>query len=195
MAYQENIPQPGTQQDDSQADLLGNFQAIKQLIDVNHGTFGSVTEGKHKWVTFPVQAVAPAFAANEEGLYNKQLAGVSELYVHKQSFAGVKEIPFTASTLSTSTPASGVGGWMWLPTGYFQVFGATSGNGLTTITLATPPTNQISNVQLTPVTGSTSYSNLQVVLVDILSASQFRVFVSVAGVAAVGSFHYLVTGY
>jgi hypothetical protein len=73
MAYQANIPQPGDLLSQSQSDLLNNFMALQTLIDINHVDFASGDQGKHKWVTFPVQgAIPPAgsgFLAGELGLY------------------------------------------------------------------------------------------------------------------------------
>ena len=87
MAYQNNIPQPTQRLKDSQGDLLANFQALQTFLEVNHVTFGSGDEGKHKWVSFPTQGSAPSFAGGEEGLYNLVYATTAqnELYVHKQT--------------------------------------------------------------------------------------------------------------
>lgn len=68
MAYNSNIPQPNDELKDSQADILENFTQIKNLIDVNHETFGSANEGKHKFVQFP-EGAAPATAVDEGALY------------------------------------------------------------------------------------------------------------------------------
>lgn len=114
MAYQANIPQPTDQLSKSQGDILGNFQALQTLIDVNHVDFSSADQGKHKWVTFPIQALAPAFAATEIGLYNKvpaapfPLTTVGELFIQKSTGAN---IPMTASVQSS------VDGWTYLPSG------------------------------------------------------------------------------
>lgn len=128
MAYQQNIPQAGDRLKDSQADLLGNFQAIKQLIDVNHATFGSANEGKHNKVTFPVQNPASVFAAGDLGLYSflSPLTARNELYLY--DYAG-NRIPITASQQVASSA-----GWTYLPSGVLIKWGNSTANGLTTIT-------------------------------------------------------------
>lgn len=128
MAYQANIPTASQRLADSQADLLGNFQAIKQLIDVNHDTFGSPTEGKHKFVSFPDQVASPTVAADEVALFGRlsTLTNTSELCIRKESNGAVYE--FTSAGATTN-------GWTRLPSGILLKWGGQAGvNGLTTIT-------------------------------------------------------------
>ena len=74
MPYNQNIPQPTDEIPNSQPQLLGNFQSIQTLLTVNHVAFNLANQGKHAFVTFPTQAVAPAPAANEICLYSEQSA-------------------------------------------------------------------------------------------------------------------------
>jgi hypothetical protein len=75
MAYQQNIPQPTDIKSKSQADILGNFQA---LVSFGNG-----------YADLPVQIVAPSFAAGNDGVYtlNNAVTTKNELYVHKQTSA------------------------------------------------------------------------------------------------------------
>jgi len=137
--YNANVPQSTDLLSQSQSDLLNNFIAIQTLIDVNHVDFASGDQGKHKFITFPVQSPAPTFAAGEEGLYNFLNATTvqNELYVHKQTGATTVEIPFTASILSTnSAPIVNSGGWTYLPSGILMKFGHATANGFTAFTFA-----------------------------------------------------------
>lgn len=196
--YDNTIPQASQRLKDSQPDLLENFQAIQELVEVNHVTFNTADFGKHKFVTFPVQNPAPTFGATELGLYSflNGTTAKNELYVNKISGATQKQIPMTASTLSASSaPASGTGGWTYLPSGMFMTFGSGNANGLTTVTLSTPPPNAILNVQLTAAGNTTTYSNQTVRFIDILSNSQFRMFGSLNGAAGATGFTFLVIGY
>lgn len=199
MAYNENIPQPSDRLSQSQADLLANFQAIKTLVDINHVDFAdAVNQGKHKVVTFPVQSPVPTFAGGETGLYNflSPATAKNETYVHTQTGATTREVPMTASILSgNSAPASDSGGWTYYPSGIFETWGSGNGNGLTTVTLTFAPANQILGVMVCPKSAGTVYQNLQVRLIDVLSRTQFRIFVSVNGVAAAGGFSFFVKGY
>ena len=73
--YQSTKPAAADQLNNSQDDIQKNFEAIKDLIDVNHETFagGAGNEGKHKWTTFPEQGTdltaAPETLANEVGKF------------------------------------------------------------------------------------------------------------------------------
>lgn len=129
MAYNQNIPQPTNRLKDSQADLLANFQAIKQLVDVNHATFGDVNEGKHKFVTMPEQGASPTTAINEMALFTRQsaLSSVAELVIRRENNGPAVE--FTSSTQATN-------GWTRLPSGILIKWGTasiTSRNSLETI--------------------------------------------------------------
>lgn len=139
MAYNANVPQPTDLLSQSQSDLLNNFIALQTLIDVNHVDFASGDQGKHKFITFPVQSPAPTFAAGEEGLYSflNTTTSQNELYVHKQTGATTAEIPFTASVLSAnSAPILNSGGWTYLPSGILMLFGHGTANGNTAFTFA-----------------------------------------------------------
>ena len=115
-AYNQNIPQPTDALSQSQADLLANFQALKTLIDVNHGTFGAITEGKHEKVTFPA-GVDPVVAAGDIALYSKDVAGTSQLFIKRGALAGVQ---FTDQGLAANP------GWARLPSGILLKWGLTN---------------------------------------------------------------------
>jgi len=190
-----DVPQSTQTLANSQPLIRTNFQNIDTVFEVDHVGYNDSGEGKHKKVTLPAQAVAPTFSSTDNGLYSKVLSTKNEMYIHKQTSAGTADIPFTSSSLSASVPASGSGGWTWLPSGMYIVSGSGNANGLTTVTITNPPPTQILNVQLTPFSTGITYQNLEIRLVDILSNSQFRIFGSVNGVAAVAGFSFLVTGY
>ncbi len=122
MAYNNNIPQPTDTIASSQSPILQNFQAIKQLIDVNHGTFGGTgvnQEGKHKFVEMPDQTADPAGATGEMTLYAKTYTKTSqsEAFVLRNDLAGPNTpIPFTACLANQN-------GWAWLPCGLLMKWG------------------------------------------------------------------------
>jgi len=72
MPYNGTIPQPADQISTSQGEMLINFADIQTLIQVNHVGFNVANQGKHKYVTFPNQAAAPATLANEVNLFAQQ---------------------------------------------------------------------------------------------------------------------------
>lgn len=142
MAYQENIPQPGDALQKSQGDLLGNFQSIKQLIDVNHSTFGSATEGKHSKVEIPNLATAPVFGAGDSGFFNNNtpLAGGlgSALFiVNPESGGGASATPITARKGKTGN------GWSYLTNGVLLKWGTGVGTGHFTIAYPVGATNPV----------------------------------------------------
>lgn len=192
-----NVPLSGQTLNQTRVPINQNFAVIATTFAVDHVDYNVSGQGKHNKVSFPVQSPASTFSAGDLGLYSflNPTTGKNELYVHKIQNATTADIPLTASVLSTSTPAQNIGGWTYLPSGIFQTWGSGNGNGLTTVTLSNPPPTQINNIQLTPFSSSTSYVDLQVRWVDTLSRTQFRIFVSVNGVAALGGFSFFVTGY
>lgn len=182
MAYNPAIPQPTDQISVSQTDILNNFMAIQTLIDVNHVDFANVNQGKHFFVEFPIQAIAPVTAAAEVGLYSQTSAFTlqPELVFSKQSGTGVYE--FTSSGQLVN------GGWARLPSGILYKWG-TGGPGAAGAYVITFPVNASTPVfTAVYVSFVTPTSNL-VVYVTALSTTQLTLNVSGAG-----SFNYLIIG-
>jgi len=125
MAYNENIPQATDAIQQSQGEILANFQALKQLIDVNHSTFGSATEGKHAKIDIPNLGVIPPFGAGDAILFNNTtpLTGGGQLFLKGPSTTTA--IPITA-TFGTAN------GWAFLPSGILLKWGVANGTGLVT---------------------------------------------------------------
>lgn len=210
--YNANIPQPADQISQSQDQILQNFQSLQNLIDVNHVDFASGDQGKHKWVTMPVQAAIPpagsGFASGELGLYNanNSLTSQHELYINKTNQATVVQVPMTASILSSnSAPSSNSGGWTQLPSGiilrwgnFTNIMGPAATVTLSTSASAGPTLTQILNVQITTYDPSGSDNNYFVYLGQIISNTQFRVHIvprTTTSGTATGSFQLLVIGY
>ncbi len=62
MVYKQNIPQPADNLDDSQVDLLGNFQQLDVSFGIDHYKFSDLTStnGFHNTVTTPAFVDNPA---------------------------------------------------------------------------------------------------------------------------------------
>lgn len=125
MAYNNAIPQATDRLKDSQSDLLGNFQAIKTLIDINHVTFDTPDQGKHKSVMMPDQAGGlPVFGAGECGFFAatpiapQPLTGVNELFVHRSD--GSETLMTAGDLQALDFPLSG---WTFLPSGLLIKWG------------------------------------------------------------------------
>ena len=147
MAYNANIPQPTDTLNKSQGDLLANFQALQTLIDVNHYDFASGNQGKHMFVSMPVQAADPSTAGNEMALYTK-LAGsplVPHMFIRQQTNGAV--VDFTGVNFVPVLPWSiGSQGSTTLPSGLILKWGSnttpSSGSiGLLTVPFSTPFTS------------------------------------------------------
>jgi hypothetical protein len=129
MAYQSTIPQPGDLLKTSQADILGNFAALS--------SFGA------GYCDLPLQAnqppTLPLSSVNDSAIYcyNSGGGAANEMWIQKQIFGGQQQVPMTASSMSTLTPAACQSGWSYLPSGLLIKWG---GVAMTTTTLAITPT-------------------------------------------------------
>lgn len=169
MAYTTNVPLANQRISATQQPIQDNFIAIKTLIDVNHGTFGSATEGKHEKVTFPVQSPEPSFTGGDIGIYSflDPATTVNELYVRKTGGAGV---PFTAASKASA-------GYTYLPSGILMQWRflpvLTQTTALTTLPLNPPIAfpNGILFLMITTLYNSYSSSESVVQLFDYTSTN------------------------
>lgn len=190
MAYTANTPQANDRISDTQDPILNNFINLPTLIEANHVGFdGSADEGKHKFVTLPVQAASPpvgAFSAGETGFYSflNAITTKNEIYANVTHQATVRQVPASASFLSiNSAPGNNSEGWSYLPSGVLMRWGQGTGNSVVTVTYATgagvaPAFTEVFTVLVTPVWGATTADvDFTVRIID-FNASQFRVLVS-----------------
>ena len=131
--YTNTIPQAADLISDSQPPILENFQAIQELIEVNHVTFNTADFGKHKSVMFPDQTGSTPIFGGLNGLWaeNYTVTGKPEIWYNNFNVvpANSRQYPITASLLSTnSTPGTGVDSWSYLPGGMIMK----QGSGTTT---------------------------------------------------------------
>lgn len=157
MVFQPNIPQATDQISQSQADILGNFQALDPLIN--------------GLINLPAQGANPAPTGNNI-IFAKayaNTAGKIEVFIQNQ--AGTTNIPITA------TFPSGNAGWTYLPSGVLMCWNQgtiLAGNSTVTVLFNTVPnfpgfTTASLGIQLTRINNATStnfvqlqsYTNLQ----------------------------------
>lgn len=114
MAYTNNVPQ-STQ----------TFAQTQPLIAANFLALDSFGNG---YAALSLQIAAPAFAASTDYLYllNYATTSTDELFLHKQTTAGLSEVPFTASKMSNNAAASCDNGWTYLPSGLLVKWGTTA---------------------------------------------------------------------
>lgn len=146
MAYNKAIPQLTDKLSNSQADLLANFDAIQDFIEVNHVTFADSDFGKHTVASFPTQSGAPAAVADQVDLYNIDVDGTSELCIQRSDG--------TSNPITSFLGASE--GWTYLPSGLILKWGyeaaTTSGAGTYTFPVSgtIPVFSHIYHVTINP---------------------------------------------
>lgn len=160
MAYTYNKPDASDKISSSQSVLKDNFTAIKQLVDVNHATFGDPSEGKHNIVHFPQltigASIPAATSASEYALYNTAVGGSPALFIRipgQSAGSTTGDINLTGS-LKTDP------GWCMLPCGIIMKWasGGVPTGSSSTITLANgagiPDITTMLSVQVTAGYGS-----------------------------------------
>lgn len=177
MAYNNNIPQPGDQLSVSQADILNNFAAISTLVNVNHVDFNGADQGKHKWVTFPVQVAAPVINAGELGLYSILSALTATNQLNFINAAGVST-PFTARGT----------GWFYLPCGLLVKYGSftSAGAGSAAYVFPVAATN--------PVFASAIFGSVMQTSANLVFNTAVGTLTITVTSSAAGTFNYFVIG-
>lgn len=98
MAY-NNVPQANQRISDTQPLIQSNFQQIQTAFSLNHVPIADASgnQGKHNFVTFPVQNPAPTITAPDIGLYSLAHArsSLNQLF-YVNSASTVTNVPFTA---------------------------------------------------------------------------------------------------
>lgn len=148
MSYTENIPQPTDQINNSQPQLLANFQAIDTLVNVNHVDFDdpSGNQGKHKWCAFPgpTPEYDPPVVEGEVTLFNSIgfTTQVNELTIIKSDMT---EYFISESNLSYGLPQAS-GGFSRFASGVLMTW-SQSVNRVNpgTVTTITPTNESIAN--------------------------------------------------
>lgn len=126
MAYSPNVPQASQIPAATQPAILANFQGINTLVNVNHVAFDLPDQGKHKWVSYPVQGSAVSTLGTEVATYAfvDPDTTVAELTFRRPTNGDI--IPMTARAGTTS-------GWTMLPSGIMMKWSTSSFTGSNTV--------------------------------------------------------------
>ena len=173
MAYNPNIPQPTDQLNNSQPQLLANFQALT--------SFGN------GYADFPVQGTAPTLSSGDTGLYtlNNATTSANEMYIVKPSVDAPTNVPFTASSMSNRTMADSFSGWSYLPSGLLMKWGFISvlSDGTVEINVGGisggPNFNFVFQIYITPTaffSGGANFTAIQNFGFEPTAAGNFSVF-------------------
>lgn len=170
MAYNQNTPLGNQLPSITQPQILGNFQSIQTMLNVNHVNFDLPDQGKHKWVSYPIQSSSVATLSTEVATYAfvDSDTTVAELTFRRPSNGVI--IPMTAT-------AGTVNGWTMLPSGILMKWATSSYTGLNTVNANSfgKAFSVLYSVQLTN-NNATSSSNTYV-MGGVISGTNFNVYV------------------
>jgi hypothetical protein len=173
MAFNSLIPLATDEESQSQAQLLGNFTELDTFLTVNHTAFNTADQGKHRFVTFPLQTVVPApgptqfppaTSATEFSIYNAvNGAGSRALWLRKTNLAGVITGDIDFTTVTTSAGLYGPEITWRLPCGIYHKFGWAVADAANPTVYVTPFPTATLSVHLTMrVHGAASQKFVQV---------------------------------
>lgn len=165
MTFTPNIPQSGQSLGATRTLVNGNFTNYNNLISQDHFAPNNGNQGKHKQSTY-VEVSNPTTAANEIAVYAKDAAGVSQLFMRRESNG-------TVIQMSVGDPVVGANGSTFLPGGIILKWGEyVSGGDGAAISFVSPFPTTCWLVILTPISGSTVNSTIFVRAASV-TASQF----------------------
>ena len=161
--FSTNIPQSAQKISATQAPIMSNFQAINELINVDHVGFNdAVNYGKHNFTTFPVQGSDPTTLSGEMAIYSKATPSgpnAAEIFYRYPSDGTVVQL-----TGSTSSGGAATNGYAYMSSTLFIMWGTATGivNGSNTIVF--PTTSGYPSFSSTPYqiyfSAATTYTNL-----------------------------------
>ena len=119
MTFTPNIPTTGQSLGNTRDMIRNNFTNYNDVVSVNHVAPNDPNQGKHNFLQMPDQAAAPTTAANELGLYSKDVAGNSRLFLRQENNGA--EIQ-----MSGINPVANINGNTFLPGGILMQWGTES---------------------------------------------------------------------
>ena len=220
--YTPNVPLGTQSVSETQPTINNNFQAISELININHVNFQSVSSstdfGKHKFIQMPEQSTTPLTGVFETAIYANPYVATYDgtlLTSKTQTFFQ----PASSSTPSPGTAKSNnvIGslvdwqtpGWTFLPSGDLMKWGYVTVPApmvpLGTnrfVTFSGPAFTRIYNIQLTivkavSVGGSVPFIKVWVVADGSFAdptVSKFYYSTNISSAGADSTFYYFVMG-
>jgi hypothetical protein len=158
--YTSDTPQSPNPMNQTQPVILANFQAINELISVNHGAFNTTNFGKHNFISL-LNTTAPGTDTTEIAMFTAVTGSPNpcELFIQYPSSAQTSQLVVQLSapvpTPSNSTGTSGgnaTQGWVTFPSGILFRWGtvAISTVSVTVNLTGTIPTNNIYCASMSP---------------------------------------------
>lgn len=196
--FSTNVPQAGQKISATQSPIKNNFQAMNELINVNHYGFNDpINYGKHTYTSLPFQISDPTTLAGEMAVYCKATGSpnAAEIFCRYPSDGAV--IQLTGGGSSGGAGASDPG-YSYMSSTLFMMWGTASGiiNGANVIVFPTGggfPTFGVSPYQIYFTAGIT-YTNLTTTVPYITSptTTQFTLQVNATNYAT--SIYWLAIG-
>jgi hypothetical protein len=124
ISYNENIPATGNRPSADQPVMRTNAAALKQIIGIDHITFGDSTanNGYHNVIHFKTQSADPVMIANIGQLYTKTVSG-DEYPFFETGLGTVFQLAGNASSIAAT-------GYTTLPNGLIFQWGTKTTPGL-----------------------------------------------------------------
>lgn len=184
--------------------IQANFQAMNELIAVNHVTFNESDSGKHNFISLP-NTTDPSTGPIEIDMYTKVTGSPnpSELFIRYPNDGDVVQISVSIPTPATgSSGGSGSQGWCSFPSGIILRWGtfsvATNSNPQVFISLTQGP--QYTTSEITSASAPTSYGCLMPDGIFIYPGNPgnpgkiYTVLYGYVSVSTVVNFNYLLIG-
>lgn len=119
--YTATTPQAASPMNSTQSEILNNFQAIQELLEVNHVGFNQSTSGKHNLLVMNEQAEDPGTGASDLSLYVKASTDINtaEVFYQYPNDGQVEQLTGTTGTASaTDNITSTQVGYVTFPSGF-----------------------------------------------------------------------------
>lgn len=173
--FSTNIPQAAQKISSTQAPIQSNFQAISELIGINHIGFNdSVNYGKHNYTSLPFQGSDPVTTSGEMAVYCKATGtpNAAEIFYRYPSNGTIVQLTGGGSGGGAGAASPG---YSFMSSTIFLMWGIATGivNGSNTITF--PSGGGFPVFGSTPYqiyfTAATNYTNLTTTVPYIASSS------------------------
>lgn len=128
--YTDNIPQASQAMNLSQPQILDNFQAINELVGVNHVGFNVNNSGKHNTTVMEFQSDDPGTASTDLALYSKATGSpnVGEIFYQYPNDGTVNQLTPVSGTSSGTISATSGTGWCLFSSGVLFRWGTATIN-------------------------------------------------------------------
>lgn len=172
MAYDNNVPLANQTVSSTQQPIHDNYAEIDTFVNVNHVGFNVVDQGKHKWITLPVQGVTPIPGAGEINLtgLTSAFTGATELCIVRSD----------SSVIEMTSSNQAATGWAFTSSGLLMKWGTGTVSGVATSIVYPaagniPTFSAVFNVMITVEYPSGVDENKNATVIDISNPAFFRI--------------------